>query len=70
MPGSMLYDYGDALRFGASSAKEDETDLDTVYCCLDKFEAFTKGFLGELKNSATEKEIELLPLSVLLMTYE
>lgn len=70
MPGSMLYDYGDALRFGASSAKEDETNLDTVYCCLDKFEAFTKGFLGEVKNSATEKEIELMPLSVLLMTYE
>lgn len=70
MPGSMLYDYGDALRFGASSAKEDETDLDTVYCCLDKFEAFTKGFLGEVKASATPAEIELMPLSVLLMTYE
>lgn len=70
MPGSMLYDYGDALRFGASSAKEDETDLDTVFCCLDKFEAFTRGFLGEVKASATPAEIELMPLSVLLMTYE
>lgn len=70
MPGSMLYDYGDALRFGASSAKEDETDLNTVFCCLDKFEAFTRGFLGEVKTSATSAEIELMPLSVLLMTYE
>lgn len=70
MPGSMLYDFGDAMRFGASSAKEDETNLDTVYCCLDKFEAFTKGFLSQVKSSATEKEIEYLPLSVLLMTYE
>lgn len=70
MPGSMLYDFGDALRFGASSAKEDETNLDTVYCQLDKFEAFTKGFLGEVKTSATAREVELLPLSVLLLTYE
>ncbi|MBE5818845.1 MAG: aminoglycoside phosphotransferase family protein [Clostridiales bacterium] len=70
MPGSMLYDFGDALRFGASSAKEDETNLDAVFCQLDKFEAFTKGFLGEVKASATAREIELLPLSVLLLTYE
>lgn len=70
MPGSMLYDFGDALRFGASSAKEDETNLDTVFCQLDKFEAFTKGFLGQIKSTATPREIELLPLSVLLLTYE
>ncbi len=70
MPGSMLYDFGDALRFGASSAKEDETDLSVVHTCLDKFEAFTKGFLSEVGSSAVKKEIELLPLSVLLMTYE
>lgn len=70
MPGSMLYDYGDALRFGASSAKEDETDLDTVFCCMDKFEAFTKGFISEVKDSIAPAEIELMPLSVLLMTYE
>lgn len=70
MPGSMLYDFGDALRFGASSAKEDETNLDTVFCQLDKFEAFTKGFLSQTKSTVTPREIELLPLSVLLLTYE
>lgn len=26
MPGSLLYDYGDALRFGGSSGAEDERD--------------------------------------------
>ena len=30
MPGSALYDYGDSIRFGASTAAEDETDLDKV----------------------------------------
>lgn len=70
MGGSMLYDYGDALRFGASSAAEDETDLSKVYFDLEKFEEFTCGFLGEVADCMTEKEIELLPLSVLILTYE
>lgn len=70
MGGSMLYDYGDALRFGASSAAEDETDLSKVYFDLEKFEEFTCGFLGEVADCMTEKETELLPLSVLILTYE
>lgn len=70
MPGSLLYDFGDALRFGASSGTEDEKDLDKIYFDLEKFEQFAKGFLEETADCLTEKEIELLPLSALLMTYE
>ncbi len=70
MPGSVLYDFGDALRFGASSCEEDETDTAKIYFDLEKFEAFSKGFLSELGECLTEKEIELLPLSALIMTYE
>lgn len=70
MPGSVLYDFGDALRFGASSCAEDETDENLIYFDLAKFDAFAKGFLGELGECLTEKEVELLPLSALLMTYE
>lgn len=70
MPGSILYDFGDALRFGASSCAEDETDMDKIYFDLEKFEAFAKGFLGEVGQCLTQKEAELLPLSALLMTYE
>lgn len=70
MPGSLLYDFGDALRFGANTSVEGETDLDKVTFDLTLFEAFTKGFLSELKDSVTEKEKELLPFSVKLMTYE
>ena len=70
MPGSLLYDFGDALRFGGSSAAEDETDLDRVYFELDKYESFTRGFLSAVHKKLTEKEIELLPFSVLLLTYE
>ncbi len=70
MPGSMLYDFGDALRMGGSTAAEDETDLDKVWFEVEAFEAFAKGYLSEVKDSLTETEIELLPLSVKLMTYE
>lgn len=70
MPGSVLYDFGDALRFGAASGAEDETDLSKIWFDLEKFEEFSKGFLGETAKCLTEKEIELLPMSALLMTYE
>ncbi|MBE7043707.1 MAG: aminoglycoside phosphotransferase family protein [Ruminococcaceae bacterium] len=70
MPGSLLYDYGDALRFGASSGPEDEKDLDKIYFVMPVYEAFTKGFLEEAGESMTEKEKELLPWSIVMMTYE
>lgn len=70
MPGSVLYDFGDSIRFGASSAKEDETDLDKVYLDLDLFEIYTKGFLKELRPTMTEAEVLGLPMGAYLMTFE
>ncbi len=70
MSGSLLYDYGDALRFGASSAAEDERSLSKVFFDLDKFESFTKGFISGAKGSISEKELELMPISALIMTFE
>lgn len=70
MPGSVLYDYGDALRFGASSGAEDEPDLSKIWFDLELFEAFTEGFLSEVGSVLTEEEIRLLPFSAKLMTYE
>lgn len=70
MPGSLLYDYGDALRIGAASGAEDETDLDKIWFRLDLFEAFTKGFAEELGNTLAPREIELLATSAKLLTYE
>ena len=70
MPGSMLYDFGDSIRFGASTATEDETDLSKVEMSLELFEQYTKGYIEELKDSFTPKEIELLAFSAKLMTLE
>ena len=70
MPGSVLYDFGDAIRFGASSALEDETDLDKVYLDLYMFETFVRGFVGELGDALSNEEILAFPMGAYLMTLE
>lgn len=70
MPGSLLYDYGDSLRFGASSGAEDEQDLSKIWFDLDYFAAYTDAYLSELRDSITPREIELLPYSAWLITLE
>ncbi len=70
MPGSMLYDFGDSIRFGASTAAEDEKDLDKVHFSVALFKAYAEGFVGAVKESITQKEAELLPYGAYLMTIE
>lgn len=70
MPGSVLADFGDAIRFGASTAAEDETDLSLVNMDIDKFAAFAKGFVGGLEGSLTESEVRALPMGAYMMTLE
>jgi hypothetical protein len=70
MPGSCLFDFGDALRFGANTATEDETDLTRVTVSLERFRAFTHGYLEASGTSVTPAERDLLAFSARLMTYE
>lgn len=70
MPGSVLYDYGDAIRFGANRAKEDEADTSLIGLDMDKARAFTKGFTEETNGFLTREELALLPLGISVMTGE
>ncbi len=70
MPGSVLYDYGDAIRFGASTAAEDEPDTSKISLDLDKTRAFTEGFIKETNGFLTETELRLLPLGIKVITCE
>ena len=70
MPGSMLFDFGDSIRFGASTAAEDEKDLDKVHFDIELFRAYAEGYCGAVKNSITAREAELLPYGAYLMTIE
>lgn len=70
MPGSSLYDYGDAIRFGASTAAEDEPDLAKITLDMEKFEQFTRGFFQETKGFLTKEELLLMPLGAKVMACE
>ncbi len=70
MPGSVLYDFGDSIRFGASSAEEDERDLGKVYMRLELFDDYAKGFLKGLGGSLSEAEMRGLPMGAIIITFE
>ncbi len=70
MPGSALYDFGDSIRFGASTGAEDEKDLSKISCDLELFALYTKGFVEGCEGALTDTEIRMLPMGAKLMTLE
>ena len=70
MPGSMLFDFGDSIRFGASTAAEDEKDLTKVHFDIELFKPYAEGYVGAVKDSITSAEAKLLPYGAYLMTIE
>jgi len=68
-PGSLLYDYGDALRTVASTAPEDEKNRTKVNFCLERFSNFTAGFAKEVNGFITKEEIKHLCVAPALMTF-
>ncbi len=69
MPGSILYDFGDAIRTGANTANEDEPDLAKVDINLELFENYTKGFLEKTGKALTQTEIGHLAFSCRYLTF-
>jgi Ser/Thr protein kinase RdoA (MazF antagonist) len=67
MPGSPLYDFGDSVRSGVCA---DELNLGLVCLDLQVFEAFVAGYLDVALGFLTPLELELMPFSAWLMTYE
>lgn len=70
MPGSYLYDFGDALRSLFTGDNEDSEDLSKLKVNFDIFKAYVNGYLSEMKKVLTKREIELLPFSAFLLTIE
>ena len=70
MPGSICYDFGDAVRYGCNPAKEDEKDIGNVRFDINLFEEYTKGYLKALKDSVTKVEKDNLAFSAILITFE
>ncbi len=70
MPGLVMNDFGDAIRFGASTAAEDEQDLSKVSCSMELFELYARGFIKGCGGRLTAKEVSLMPMGAKVMTFE
>ena len=70
MPGLSVNDFGDSIRFGATTGAEDEPDLSKVNFDLNLFESYTKGFLEGCNGNLTNQEIDMLPMGAMTMTFE
>jgi hypothetical protein len=70
MPGLVAHDFGDAIRFAANKAAEDEPDLSKVGLEIDRFRAFAEGFIPEVAPSLLPIEIKTMALGAFVMTVE
>lgn len=70
MPGLALNDFGDAIRFGASTGAEDERDLSRIWCDEELFEVFAEGFLKGCGDALTQEELHHLTDGAIMMTLE
>ena len=70
MPGFSVTDFGDAIRFGATTADEDERDLSKVSFSLGLFEAYAEGYLFACGDHLDENEIECLCDGAYIITLE
>ena len=70
MPGFSVTDFGDAIRFGANNAAEDEKDLSKVWLDLKLFKVYTDGYLNGCGGKLSNEEIILFPEGAKMMTIE
>ncbi len=70
MPSSALYDFGDSIRIGTNTARDDEKDLSKVMCDLFMYEQYARGYLEVAGSMLTKEELSLFPLASRLLTIE
>lgn len=70
MPSTPLYDYGDSMRSGTNTARDDEKDLSLVKCNLEFYEAYARGWLESCGKLLTREELNMLPYASLIITSE
>ena len=69
MPNFIFSDFGDFLRTGANTGKEDDKNLDNVNFNMDIFKAFTEGYLSTAQQFLKPIEVENLPYAAALFPY-
>ena len=69
MPGLSVNDFGDAIRSGAVTGREDEPDAESIRLDPELYRNFAQGFIRGCP-SLTRREIELMPAGAKMMTLE
>lgn len=69
-PGIVHFDFGDCVRSAANPAGEGAQDLGSIKIDMPFFEAITSGYLREAGAFLTQQEVEALPVSVKVITFE
>ena len=70
MPGLAAHDFGDTIRFAASTAAEDEPDVSRVSLDLELFRAFAEGYIGAAGDLLTPAELDSMALGASTITLE
>jgi len=69
-PGIVHFDFGDCVRSAANPAGEDARGLDNIVFDRARYVALREGYLSEASSFLIQQEIDLLPLSVRILTFE
>ena len=70
LSGTVLNDFGDAIRYYTNTGLEDDENLDNVSMDINIFKAFAKGYLEESNSFLSDIEKEYLAFSARYITYE
>ena len=70
MPGSALFDFGDAIRTLGNTASEDEPDLSRIGFNASYYKAFAEGYFSESQSFLTDMEKENLAFSCCYLVWE
>jgi len=70
MPGFSVVDFGDAIRTAAATAEEDVADVSKMGVDVERFEAFTKGFIGKNAGFFTQTEVDNMVWGAIIVTVE
>lgn len=70
MPGSCLYDFGDALRSLFTGDNEDSEDLNKLVVNKEVYKTYLEGYATRMKDALTPREKELLPMSIYIIAVE
>ena len=70
MPGTVLYDLGDAARYACNTESEEANSVENVHFDSEKFSYLVTGLLTTMKEVITEAEVLLFVDAAWIITYE